>query len=415
MRLCRPWHLAALSSFLVLLVSIPLFSSCSSSSPGPASESPAIQPGQGSPTVVAPGSTGNKSSPKSSVSTAAMNAQTATVRLKTYSLVDQQGTGGEAASILVPSDWRTEGTVNWVLDVPVMPATVNLRTSNPSGSEVFEGFPSLPFFWTDNQLTLAISPVGSRYFGCEVHPLVEPGEALRTIVLPRLRQTVTNLKITQEQDLTLPAPPPQQPGALRTSSKAAKVRFEYQSGGLSMEEETYCSVDALYIPVQGISGTTTSIFWSVANISSFKAEKGKLDASAKLFQTVIHSARVNPDWFNKYNQVVLFLIQNQIQRIESMGRLSQMLSQTSSQISDEMMQAYDERQAVTDKIANDFSQYMRGVDSYYDPIEQKNVELPSGYDNAWTNSLGEYILADNSSYNPNVGSNLNWQPMKRQP
>jgi hypothetical protein len=31
----------------------------------------------------------------------------------------------------------------------------------------------------------------------------------------------------------------------------------------------------------------------------------------------------------------------------------------------------------------------------------------------WTNSLGEYILSDKPNFNPNVGSNLNWQSIKK--
>ncbi|MEW6215835.1 MAG: hypothetical protein AB1478_11655 [Nitrospirota bacterium] len=84
-----------------------------------------------------------------------------------------------------------------------------------------------------------------------------------------------------------------------------------------------------------------------------------------------------------------------------------------NEISDMMMQSYYQRQAVNDRIADNFSQYIRGVDEYYNPIEQKPVELPSGYQNAWANSLGEYILSDNHNFNPNIGSNLNWQRMER--
>ncbi len=75
------------------------------------------------------------------------------------------------------------------------------------------------------------------------------------------------------------------------------------------------------------------------------------------------------------------------------------------------MRAREDRQAVNDKIVDDFTHGILSVDKYYDPIAEKTVELPSGYNNVWTNSLGEYVLADDRSYNPNIGSNLNWQPM----
>lgn len=33
---------------------------------------------------------------------------------------------------------------------------------------------------------------------------------------------------------------------------------------------------------------------------------------------------------------------------------------------------------------------------------------------AWANNLGEYIVAESASFNPNIGSNLRWEPMQPQ-
>lgn len=38
--------------------------------------------------------------------------------------------------------------------------------------------------------------------------------------------------------------------------------------------------------------------------------------------------------------------------------------------------------------------------------------MPGGYDHAWSNALGEYILTNDPNFNPNIGSNLNWEAMK---
>ncbi len=58
---------------------------------------------------------------------------------------------------------------------------------------------------------------------------------------------------------------------------------------------------------------------------------------------------------------------------------------------------------------------MRGVDEYYNPVEQRNVELPSGYGNAWLNGNGEYIVTDSLNFNPNVELNGNWQRLESKP
>ena len=108
------------------------------------------------------------------------------------------------------------------------------------------------------------------------------------------------------------------------------------------------------------------------------------------------------------------MIQGQIQNIRQIGQLSRYVSQTSNQISDMIMDSYNQRQATMDRLADSFSQAIRGVDEYRNPFEDRPVELPGGYNHAWANALGEYIVTDDPNFNPNLGSNSNWEPLSRQ-
>ncbi|HSA77354.1 MAG TPA: hypothetical protein VLG72_00645, partial [Nitrospirota bacterium] len=63
-------------------------------------------------------------------------------------------------------------------------------------------------------------------------------------------------------------------------------------------------------------------------------------------------------------------------------------------------------------MAEDFSNYILGTDTYINPADQSTVELPSGFNDAWVNSLGEYILSPDVSYDPNIGSGQTWQRME---
>jgi len=340
-----------------------------------------------------------------------------TIRFKPFRYIDNQGIGIEAFQILIPSDWKFDGGIRWVLDNPGMPAVASFRVMNEKGKEEFEVFPNQPFFWTNNQMTLSMFPAGSRYFGNEVRPPVRPIEALKKIVIPRFRQNVTGLRIINEQPLpelakALGAGKQIHP-SVSVSAGAGKVRIEYNRSGVPMEEEIYCVVELFSFPIQTMMGTVTNTNWYIDYIFSFKSEKGKLEANSKIFQTIAYSFKLNMQWFSKYNQVVEYLVKRQIQQIQSVGQLSRIISQTSNEISDMSMQSYYQRQEVNDRIADNFSQYIRGVEKYYDPIEQKTVELPSGYNNVWTNNLGEYILSDSPSFNPNIGSNLNWQKIEK--
>ena len=75
--------------------------------------------------------------------------------------------------------------------------------------------------------------------------------------------------------------------------------------------------------------------------------------------------------------------------------------------------AWEQQQAAHDRISRRFSEYIRGVDTYHNPVTKQNVELPAGYGQARTNALGEYIISDSASYNPNIGSTVDWRPMTR--
>ncbi|MBX2990389.1 MAG: hypothetical protein KF749_04375 [Bacteroidetes bacterium] len=341
---------------------------------------------------------------------------TALLKFKTVSYVDKHGIGIEAFRVLIPTDWTFDGGIRWVLDNPGMPAVAGFRITSPDGKDEVETFPNQSFFWTTNQMTLQLKPIGSKYFGAEVRSPVGPMDALRKIVLPRFRRGYKDLRIISEQPLpelaqALGAGQSQQ--GISAGADGASMRVEYPAGQTMREEELYAVVEWFSFPVQSMFGTQTNTMWTVGYIFSFKSDKGKLDEQSKLFQTIVSSFKLNPQWFSRYNQVVEYLIKQQIQQIHNIGELSRIISRTHNEISDMMMETYTNRQNVYDKISENFSRNIRGVDGYYDPVKGETVELPSGYNDGWVNGLGEYILSDNPNYNPNIGSNQNWQRMER--
>lgn len=337
------------------------------------------------------------------------------VRYKTASFVDSQGIGTKAFSMLIPVDWQSEGSVTWVLDNPAMPATGTFRAWNPNGTEEFVMFPNQAFFWSDNPMVKQMFPTGSRYFGAVVNSPLGAIDALKEIALPLFRNNVENLTLVSTLDL------PQLGNSVKTGKdpttgvvtavNGGKIRVEYMLNGVAMEDELYCLLQSQNIPIVTYAGTYSNINWYMTYVESFRAEKGKLDPQSKVFQTISVSAKTDANWLNKYNQVVDYLIQNQIQQIRNLGQLSSIISQTSNDISDENFKAWQQNQDIKDQLAKDFSQNTLDIQTYNDPTGGGTVELPSVYSSAWVNSLGEYILSDSPSYNPNVGSNLNWEQM----
>ena len=361
-------------------------------------------PNQGTP--ITSGSPSPDSSPQNSVTT---------FKYKTVSFTDTQGIGTKAFSMLVPDGWQSSGNIQWILDNPAMPAFGSFKVWNPNGAEEYNYFANQAYFWSDNPMVKQTFPEGSRYFGAEVRQPLSPTEALKQIVFPMHRANAQNVVVKAEQQLpelsNLVQTGTDAATGTSTSASGGKIRVEYTLNGVPMEEEMYCLIQTLNIPIPTYTGTYQNVNWYLTYLQSFRAEKGQLDSQTKLFQTISYSAKTDPNWLNKYDQVVNYLIQKQIQQIQSLGQLSSIISQTSNEISDANYESWQRTQTINDQIATDFSNYIRGVQTYNNPIDGSTVDLPSDYSYAWGNSLGEYILSDSAGFNPNIGSNLNWEQL----
>ncbi len=88
-----------------------------------------------------------------------------------------------------------------------------------------------------------------------------------------------------------------------------------------MEEEIYTLVYYWNIPVKVWGVTSYFTNWGTDFQFSFKSPKGKMDAHAKMFKTMVKSFRPNLKWYNRYQQLVTMLIQRQVRSIRSMGEL----------------------------------------------------------------------------------------------
>ena len=340
------------------------------------------------------------------------------VHYKTITCVDQQGIGIEAFRMLIPAGWEFEGGVHWLLNNPGMPAVVACRAFNPHGAEAFEIFPNISCYWTNNQMVTMMFPIGSLYFGNEVRPPLPALQALQQLVVPRYRGQMPGLQIVQQEHLPdLPqavrAGTPSAPGPV-PQADGARLRLRYRQGEKEIEEDLFGVVELTRVAMPMLMGAQEHIYWMADYLFSFRAEAGHLERLSDQFMAVVRSFRLNPQWFGRYLQVSQFLIQNQIQQIQHIGQLSRIISQTSDQISDMMMESYYQRQATMDRLATQFSQAIRGVDEYHNPFEGRGVELPGGYRHAWANALGEYILTDDPNFNPNLGSTVTWEPMQRE-
>lgn len=331
----------------------------------------------------------------------------------TYKYTDPM-TGMEAFRLLIPKGWRAEGKITWSSN-PALPAQARFRFYNTNGTEEMNLFPTQSYFWTNNQIFLRTNPPGSFRFGTLVMSPIDLHAAFTKVIIPQVRARMIGLSIIEEKkvaELAKLAEGAPTPG-VHSSAEGGKIRIQYQERGRPMEEEMYAAVSQFVTELPG-SFFTRSYFinyWYIDYVFSFRSEKGRLDSQSKVFQTMVYSLKVNPRWFAKVANVKEIMVQNIIRGIRAVGRIGEMVARAGREMREDQMRSWEQRQQAQDRIAQNFSDYIRGVERFHDPFAGKEVELPSGYGRAWANNLGEYIVTDSPSYNPNIGSNLHWEEL----
>jgi hypothetical protein len=334
---------------------------------------------------------GNGSGPKASCLFAAERQTPRTVRFKEFTVFDDQ-LRLPAVQMLAPAEWEGQGKVIWKSH-PQYPVTISVRIYNPKGREELNILPDLQY--ADG----VFFPEGSNYLGNEVRRLIaEPSQYVKQIVVPRFRPQLLKASVAGVEPLPrLAAVAAAKYGNFPgLEVRAAKVRFEYEEGGPAVQEDVFCVLVVLR------SGNIT--FWGTDGLVACKAEKGELDDRLKTFETIVYSTKTQVKWFNAVTQIKELMEQTAYRQSQQAVELSFYLSHVNSQISDTIRRSYEQHVAAIDRVHENFDTCIRGVEKYRDPSQDRLVELPAGYRNAWSNQAGEYIVSNDPNFNPNVGS-----------
>lgn len=332
----------------------------------------------------------------------------AELRFRRVVVRDPMAASKNAVRFMIPEGWKVEGGIEWHHDWSCLTA-LNLRFRAPEGAAQVEFLPSRPF--CHSRRWVVPFPEGSNYMGNEVQPpLPSPKDYVLRIVQPRFRSDVRPRFVSYTEmpkiaEATVAGMPED---GLRRTVRSGKVRWAYEVNGRKVEEDVYVTVVVAASPF----GTDFTL-WKAEHLFALRAEEGGLDALTPLMMTTVNSARVELAWFAEYLQVVGMWMRNQQESIRQAGLLSRYLSRVSSEISDLHRAAWKNAQAGQDRIHRNFSNYLRGVESYHSPHEAYPVRLPAGYDYVWTSGSGEYLLTNQAGFDPNAGGTATWRLLER--
>lgn len=352
-------------------------------------------------------------------------------RLKQVKIIDDQGFGQpvEVAHFLIPADWKTEGGVRWdgsQLRCPANIVQIQYRAVSPDGLSGLEITPG--YVWqaaSDPMMQQIIQRAAASGTGCDPGPVIGSAAYLRQIAVPRLRPNARIVSaealpaVTQAKTAALNQVygPLVRAGSIRGFQiDAAAVRLQYQQNGQPVDEWMTVNVATVAMPsantaalMQGQMNMSASTYTMMSEGTfSVRAPAGKFDE--KLAATIIASVRPNP----QYQAAISAFLSNMnvIAQKGAMDR-ARIWRDAGQQISATISQSYQNQQAVQDRTAQQFSQAIRGVETYVNPSTGTQVELTGGYDNAWVNPRGEYLLSDSPGFNAAVALQENWTQLKK--
>jgi hypothetical protein len=307
----------------------------------------------------------------------------------------------EAVSFLIPAGWQTHGGVQWFPDYSIL-ANLLMKITDPQTGAQIEFLPLQNFTWL-NQMVVAMRP-GTNYLGNILwQPITDIPTFIRTFYAPqtsRQLQQATQVSIENLPKVANEAAQ-HQAGGRATS---ARVRYEYMMNSQPWEEDVF--VTLTFFPWQ--LGT----IWSVSSAYALRAPKGQLERLKPSMTTTVSSLRLSQDWFSGYMYVQKLFNDRMHQSISNAKALSDTITRNSAEIRRMYADSYRQHSESQDRISQNFSEYIRGVETYKNPFENRPVQLPGGYNDAWVNSRGEYILSNNANFNPNVGDNIEWRRME---
>jgi hypothetical protein len=328
-----------------------------------------------------------------------------TVRLRRFTVVDEQGTHGEAYRMLVPSSWKAEGKIQWDIERKGSPTSFGVRIRNPDAPEELDVFPPQAFMFSP---VLAQVGLGKHYLGCEIaEPLDGPIAALRQIVLPRFRSDLHDHRVSAAEELPKLAqaasPVFEQPG-VPAVVRAGRLHLEYSEQGVAMREELTC----LFVSSTGPSGT----IWGLDSIISIRAPAAVFEERQPLFRTMLFSIRPDPDWYETVARATRILGEGlKHDQAEVLHRV-EVERPKSDALRISIRQELDSRLRAMSRVHENFeSKAVRGLQRRVDPFGGNVEDLPDEYPHAWVNPAGDHVLTDDPKFDPRAGSNEDWRPM----
>jgi hypothetical protein len=198
-------------------------------------------------------------------------------------------------------------------------------------------------------------------------------------------------------------------GQTTVASDAGELLFAFEERSVPMRGLLVTSVDfeRTQLPTPGV-GVLQFLNAQAGATFAVTVPDGQLDFA--FYEALRASFRGDPAWIKVISDHINKVISIDINGASERQRIWQ---NTAAQVNQIITQGWQGRQQSGDRSALEFSQTIRGVQTYIEP-GGKRIELPGGQASAWKLDDGSYLLSTQSAFDPRRDLGLNAQKLEPQ-
>lgn len=347
------------------------------------------------------------------VSVAARADDTGQVRLKLAAIMDPSGFEKPmtAARSVIPADWTATGGVIWRLNGDCNTGqTVDWTASSADGKAFIRMLPTASWRYNNQGYPTGSDCIPAAFSSADQYVQGFIGQ-LRDAKIETVERDPATIEVLSQYPFSseMPGDP-----YSKTWWDAASVTFTYAQAG-----EPYTGVMILFTmhnyTVSGQSfgfGPPLQMGYGTAAIQVLlSAPTDRFAEFTPAFELFLKNYQVDPDWqarMNRYNQQM-----NQ-QALQSSRKISSIISNTYSEISDMNMESWRKRNESSDRMQRETSEAIRGVETYDADTPTGQIELPSGYDRAFQLNDDTFVVTNDAFYEPYRDSGIDGRELSAQ-
>jgi len=196
----------------------------------------------------------------------------------------------------------------------------------------------------------------------------------------------------------------QQPGGFVNGTVYA-ASIHYTNAGATWEQINVFGITNIGFD----SMVGRSLYWTIEPNVSYRAPAGQLTAAMPLLIALANSLGHTPEWTRMANEHARKI--NQAASFKP-----SVLADTGKSASDILFEGWKQREASSNQSQRRIIESIHEVNTY--ATDTGSVQLPAGYNSVYSNGQGDYILSNNSLYQPSTDTSINqqnWQTIQVKP